>query len=879
MTDPRVLTVPDLSLVVLIGASGSGKSTFAARHFGPFETLSSDYCRGLVSNDPNDQSATAAAFDVLHRVAAHRLDAGHLTVVDATNVQRSARAALVDLARAHDVLPVAIVLDVPEAVCLERNRGRGDRDFGDHVVRRQREDLRRSLRGLGREGFRTVHVLRGVEEVDAAVVERAPLRSDLRDQRGPFDVVGDVHGCRAELEALLAALGYDLVRDEQGRPVDAVPPPGRRAVFLGDLVDRGPDSPGVLRLVMGMVAAGHALAVPGNHENKLVRALDGRNVQVSHGLAETLEQLAAEPPEFRAAVRDFADGLVAHLVLDAGRLVVAHAGLKEAFHNRASGRVRSFALYGDTTGETDEYGLPVRYPWAEEYRGRAMVLYGHTPTPTPVWVNNTMCLDTGCVFGGHLTALRYPEKEVVQVPAERVWYEPARPFLPAGAPGEPGTPAGAPAGPDGVGRRDPDVLDVSDVLGKRVVETALAGRVTVAEENAAGALEVMSRFAVDPRWLVHLPPTMSPCATAPDGDLLEHPAQAFDYFRQEGVDRVVCEEKHMGSRAVVLVCRDGATAAGRFGMPAGMTGVVHTRTGRPFFDAARTEALLAVVRDAATSSGLWDVVGTDVPADWLLLDCELMPWSVKAVELLRSQYASVGAAARAALPAAVGALEQAADAGLEVRELLARTRSRADNARGFTAAYRHYVWPTDGLDGVRLAPFQVLAAGPGAPGATGLTFADRDHLWHLARADALVAADGSGLLAGTRRLVVDPADEASVAQGVGWWTDLTGAGGEGMVVKPLANLVRGRRGVVQPGVKVRGREYLRIIYGPDYTEPVNLERLRQRHLGRKRGLALREYALGLEALHRFVTGEPLWRVHEAVFAILALESEPVDPRL
>ena len=257
---------------------------------------------------------------------------------------------------------------------------------------------------------------------------RERLLTDYRDRTGPFDVIGDVHGCRTELEALLATLGYRVTRDASGRAVDAVPPEGRTALFLGDLVDRGPDSPGVLRLVMGMVAAGHALAVPGNHENKLTRALAGRNVQVSHGLAETLSQLAAEDEAFRKDVAGFCHSLVSHLVLDGGRLVVAHAGLKESYQGRASGRVRSFALYGDTTGETDEFGLPVRYPWAHDYRGRAMVLYGHTPTPDPEWVNNTMCLDTGCVFGGRLTALRYPEKEIVSVPAERVWYEPARPF-------------------------------------------------------------------------------------------------------------------------------------------------------------------------------------------------------------------------------------------------------------------------------------------------------------------------------------------------------------------------------------------------------------------------------------------------------------------
>ncbi|SCL25707.1 polynucleotide kinase-phosphatase [Micromonospora inyonensis] len=860
MTDTeRQLVIPQLCLVALVGVSGSGKSTFAATRFGPFEVLSSDFCRGLVSGDENNQAASADAFDVLYHIAAKRLAAGHLTVVDATNVQPDARRRLVELARAHDVLPVAIVLDVPEKVCVERNARRADRDFGAHVVRRQHDQLRRSLRGLAREGFRRVHVLRGTDEVQAATIVRERLLNDLRHETGPFDVIGDVHGCRSELETLLGRLGYTVVRDEAGRAVDAVHPEGRRAVFVGDLVDRGPDSPGVLRLAMGMVAAGHAFAVPGNHENKLVRALSGRNVQVTHGLAETLAQLAEEPEEFRRRVEVFCRDLVSHLVLDDGRLVVAHAGLKEAYHGRASGRVRSFALYGETTGETDEFGLPVRYPWADDYRGRAMVLYGHTPTPEPEWVNNTMCLDTGCVFGGRLTALRYPEKQIVAVPAERVWYEPVKPFPPSEA--------AAVGMADAGGRREPDLLDITDVLGKRTVETRHHGRVTVREDQAAGALEVMSRFALDPRWLLYLPPTMAPCATSPRSDLLEHPAEAFDAYRADGVGQVVCEEKHMGSRAVVLVCRDAATARARFGAADGTTGALHTRTGRPFFGPDLTEQLLDRLRAAVTAAGLWSELDTG----WLLLDGELLPWSAKAEDLLRNQYAAVGAAARAALPAALDALRTAQASGLDVGALLDRTRARVGNTESFTEAYRRYCWPTDGLDGLRLAPFQLLAT-------DGATYHDRDHGWHLALADRLADA-APDLVRTTRRLVVDTTEPESTAAGVDWWEQLTAAGGEGMVVKPYANLTRGRRGLLQPGIKVRGREYLRIIYGPDYTEPANLERLRQRGLGHKRSLALREYALGLEALERAAGGEPLWRVHEPVFAVLALESEPVDPRL
>ncbi|MGW4777658.1 polynucleotide kinase-phosphatase [Streptomyces filamentosus] len=840
----RRLPVTDLSLVVLVGATGSGKSSFARRHFKPTEVVSSDFCRGLVADDENDQSASRDAFDVLHYIVGKRLAAGRLTVVDATNVQREARRQLVQLAREHDVLPIAIVLDLPESVCRERNALRADRaGMPDHVIPRHRRELHRGLKGLEREGFRKVHVLRSAEEADTAEVVLERRFNDLRHLTGPFDVIGDVHGCRSELETLLGRLGY----------VDGAHPEGRTAVFVGDLVDRGPDSPGVLRRVMGMVAAGNALCVPGNHENKLGRWLKGRKVQQTHGLAETIEQLEREPEEFRAQVREFIDGLVSHYVLDEGRLVVCHAGLPEKYHGRTSGRVRSHALYGDTTGETDEFGLPVRYPWAEDYRGRATVVYGHTPVPTTSWINNTICLDTGAVFGGRMTALRWPERELVDVPAEKVWYEPARPLASEAPGGHEGRP-----------------LDLADVHGRRTVETRHLGRVAVREENAAAALEVMSRFAVDPRLLAYLPPTMAPTPTARADGFLEHPAEAFAQYRADGVERVVCEEKHMGSRAVALVCRDADAARERFGVD-GPTGTLHTRTGRPFFDDdAATEEVLGRLRTAIGAAGLWEELDTD----WLLLDGELMPWSLKSGGLLRHQYAAVGAASGAVLPEVVRALEATAARGVEgVGGLLAAQRERAADAGAFTEAYRRYCWPTDGLDGVRFAPFQLLAG-------RGRSLADVPHDTQLGWLDRLVEHDPTGLLQVTRRIVVDTGDEASVRAGTDWWLELTGAGGEGMVVKPLAALVRDGSGrPVQPGVKVRGREYLRIVYGPEYTRPENLERLRQRHLGHKRSLALREYALGLEALERLAAGEPLWRVHETVFAVLALESEPVDPRL
>ena len=251
--------------------------------------------------------------------------------------------------------------------------------------------------------------------------------------------------------------------------------------------------------------------------------------------------------------------------------MVAHAGMKESMQGRSSGAVRSFALFGETTGETDEFGLPIRYDWASEYRGRAMVVYGHTPVPATQWLNNTINIDTGCVFGGKLTALRYPEKELVSVPALKTYYESPKPFLPKDA--------------SLLTQQQEldDVLDIDDVIGKRIITTRLQGNITIREENAIAALEVMSRFATNPKWLIYLPPTMSPSETTKQPSLLEHPAEAFDYFRREGVPKVVCEQKHMGSRAVVVVCRDHEAVLRRFGIAQGEIGVCYTRTGRRFF--------------------------------------------------------------------------------------------------------------------------------------------------------------------------------------------------------------------------------------------------------------------------------------------------------
>ncbi|MCF6406348.1 polynucleotide kinase-phosphatase [Chitinophaga filiformis] len=845
------IQIPELSLVVMVGASGSGKSTFARRWFANAEVVSSDACRETVSNNENNMDASEDAFDLLHYIVGKRLKRGLLTVVDATNVRPEDRKKLVALAREYHVLPAAIVLNMSEKVCLERNELRTDRNLPPHVVTSHISLLKRNVSKLREEGFRKIFELRDVEQVAGVnVIEREALWNNKHSEQGPFDIIGDVHGCYEELCSLLTLLGHTVDTTAYRVQVNN----GRKLVFLGDLTDRGPATPAVYKLVMNAVNDGVALCVPGNHDMKLLKFLQGKNVQLTHGLERTVAQLAEEDTTFREQLKGFLDGLVSHYVLDNGKLVVAHAGLKEEMQGRASAGVREFCLYGETTGETDEFGLPVRYNWAAGYRGKAMVVYGHTPVYAPQWFNNTIDIDTGCVFGGKLTALRYPERELHSVPALATYMEPSRPLK---IPGE----------GNNLQHEEDDVLDIEDLMGKQVIPTRLLNLVTVREEYTAAALESMSRFSIHPKWLIYLPPTMSPSETSTLPEYLEHPAGAFSYYRKNGIKQVICEEKHMGSRAVVIVCKDSEVVKRRFGIEEDSIGTCYTRTGRAFFtDKATEQAFLGLVHTALTERNFWEEMETD----WVCLDSELMPWNAKAQALVQQQYAATGAAAVNAMTEAVAALTAGAE-NPAIASLLKDYEQRATMCHQFTDAYRQYCWEVKSLSDYKLAPFHLLAT-------EGKTYFDKDHVWHMEQLGRYCGGEGNPMIA-TNWRVVDLEDEQSVADATSWYTALTAKGGEGMVVKSLSFIERGERGLLQPAIKIRGREYLRIIYGPEYTLERHLTRLKQRGLGAKRALALKEFALGVQAIEHFVAKEPLRKVHQCVFGLLALESEPVDPRL
>ena len=856
--DKYKIEIPEFCLVALVGATSSGKSTFAHKYFKPTEILSSDFFRGMVSDNENDQTVSGEAFDLLYYAANKRLDNMKLTVIDATNLQKSAREKVLQTAKAQNVHTVAIVLNLPEELLQQRNKQRPDRNLPERVIRQHCVDVKRSIRNLKREGFRFIYIINSLEQLENCEIVRTKLWNNKHDEHGPFDIIGDIHGCCNELEALLDKLGYVKSDGIYSHPE------GRKAAFLGDFCDRGERNADVLRIVMDMVKSGSAIAVPGNHDVKLLKYLNGKKLNPTHGLDKTIAELDAKGDEFKAEVRAFIDGLISHYVLDDGRLVIAHAGVKQEFIGRGSAAVREFCLYGERTGEFDEYGLPVRLDWAADYRGRATVVFGHIAGREVKQVNHTFCIDTGCVFGGKLTAMRWPENEFVSVDAERQYYEPVKPL------DEP------------VDTEIGDMLTIGDFNRKLHIETELMPGIDIHENNSAAALEIMSRFAADPHWLIYLPPTMSPCETSALDDHLEHPLQAFEYYRSHGIKKVVCEKKHMGSRAVIVLCRNTETAEKRFGITDGTRGIIYTRTGRRFFEDTDTEtALLDRLDKQLTSTNFW----TDYSTDWVCLDTELMPWSEKAQGLIRSQYAPTGYAGTDGLSAAVEALKKAAarkniafevdsstsGQNVDISELLEKYTARLDGMERYRDAYSEYCWTVKSIEDFRIAPFHILAS-------EGAVYGDKTHEWHMENIRKYITGRDPVFME-TPYITVDTEDEASISAGVQWWLDLTASGGEGMVVKPETYIAKQGYKLLQPAVKCRGREYLRIIYGAEYLEPDHLKRLKKRSLNRKRTLALKEFSLGMESLTRFVNHEPLYRVHECAFGVLAFESEPVDPRL
>lgn len=846
--DIMIKTYP-YGIILLIGISGSGKSTFAKRLFLETEIISTDRFRALVSDDEASMGASGSAFKLAYQLVEERLKMKKLCVFDATNLNEQAWNPLKKIAKDYFAPISAIILDVPLQSAIAQNDAR-DRVVAHDVILAQYKAFKRvSFEELKKHGIKKVYKL-NQEDMKTVQLERQNVPSVKDSVTGPFDIIGDIHGCAEQFHELVIKLGGKVEKaDLLGRQIDRIiAPEGRTLVSVGDLVDRGPDSIGVLLSVLDACARGQMYLVPGNHDDKVKRYLQGHKVSRNHGTGETLEALDKENDQIKAYIKDGLNSLSSHLVFDYGRLVVAHAGLPKVMHGRMGPDVLQHALYGETTGKYDPDGLPQRIDWAGVYKSKAFVVYGHVPSKDVQIRNNTACVDTGCCFGAKLSALRYPEMTVVSVDSETS-YRPLKRDLVVW-PVEEKAPK-----KEEVFLKD-NRLDLNDLIEKREVVTN-EGTVKYSYTQSVSALESMERVASNPRRLIYLPPTMAPVRPSDFDDYLEHPHEAFSYFLEKGVKSVMCQTKHMGSRANMLVVRDPKTAKDIFGDE--NTFSVWTRNGRKFFNDEMSEKIGKIVRKAMD----WKEY------TWVLLDAEIMPWSAKAHSLIKDQYLNTSGAGSVGLPVLINQLKKASKIFPEMGAILEKQKLRLENVNKFSDVVLNYCWEQNDLEGLKIAPFHVLAS-------SKETYFHKDHGWHMEQ--ILKMTQKNDLLCMTDYKIVDLMDVNSVEDATKWWIQNTENLHEGMVVKPFGFTEMFEGKMVQPALKVRGREYLRIIYGPDYLMPENLSRLKDRG-GAKYSRALKEYSLGKTALDHFVKNDPLHLTHKAVFAIMALESEGIDPRL
>lgn len=866
----KKISLPSAGILLVVGPSNSGKTTFLQKMIRDgqllsTEVVSSDQFRLLVgdtdyigwegaSHEEAEYRKSAyhrlseQAFFAMDTIIGTRCRLGRLTVVDATHLFPEDRARYVELAKKHHVPILALALDVPEQTLLERDAAR-EHPRGRQRVRRQYQTYQRYLRSLKTEGFRASFVL-NPEDIETVQLVRRPNPFEVEIGPG-IDFIGDLHACCEELLELLPKLGYQV--DEHGLYVH---PEGRKFVSLGDVMSRGPRSIDSMVFFKKHVDAGLAYMIDSNHGWKIARWLDGRKVSLAHGDEKVeAEFLAYEDrhgrqatDQLKAELKDFLLQAPSNLVFtrNGARLVVAaHAGIRDHYIGKDSKRIRDFCRYGDTDG-LDDQGKPIRKDWFLEHESNELIIWGHDPKPQPLLVRNTLNIDQGVVFGGRLTAYRYPEKQYVSVPAKRDYSDdPDNPIRQWHAQ-----------------RFNPP--NIRRFLDGFAVMTEAGQEIKVKPHVVKPVIDLVSHYTVPLEELVYIPPTMSPTpAPSPLPDYLEHPAEAFAYYRSQDIGTMIAEKKHMGSRAILLLFKDEAAGREYIGRPT--LGTIHTRTGRSFFNQEQTRHLLERLNAELASNGYFSKHETD----FVLLDAEILPWNLKAKELISAQYAHVSEAALLDRRKLLPKLEQAQANGRAVEAWAAETRQKLHNAETFRQVFQKYCWDVQGLDGIQIAPFHTLAH-------SGETFFDRPHLWHMEKNREFAAL--SDLFIETEYRIIT--DEASEQDAIRWWEELTEDGHEGFVVKPETFTAYNARGhLLQPAIKVRGRKYLHIIYGMDYLLPENLTRLKQRTVKQKQRHALQEFVLGMEGIARFVKKEPVERMHECVLATLAFEAEPVDPRL
>lgn len=857
------LILPQGAIVLCIGPSNSGKTTLlekliAEQQLLHSEVVSSDTYRELVSDiqyidfstvAPEDQDVlyedyqqlSAEAFHVLHEVVASRAKLNKVTFVDATHLRQAERAKYMEIAKKHHVPIIALVFDLPKEEILKRDKQRLQ-PRGKKRLEQQFKTFQYELRHLKKEPFTKIYTWRD-EELE--IVRQASPH--LLDVGAGFDVIGDIHGCFDEMMALIHKLGYEK-QDEL-----YIHPQGRRLISAGDIMSRGPKSIDTMLFWLRQIEAGVSFMIDSNHGWKIARWLQGQKVTLQHGdefVAQEFEQYEKDHGKEAAEAlkKRFADMLLAapsHYILtqnNVRKAAVTHAGILDRYIGKESKRIRDFCRYGDVQG-MDEQGKPVRGDWFMDHKTSELIIWGHEPKLKPFKANRTINIDQGVVFGGQLTAFRYPEESFTAVDAQHNY---------AGNEGNPLIEAKNK-------RFAPP--QAKHFINGFTVHTAAGEDIAIPKEKALAAMDTFSHHTLPIEQVVYIPPTMSPTPqTSALADYLEHPAEAFAYYKKHGVTQMIAEKKHMGSRAVIFIAKNEQVTKELLHTEA--LGVITTRTGRAFFEEDLQQEVLQAIHQELTSKNYFEQFQTD----YVLMDAEILPWNLKAHSLIDRQYANVAEQAFMDRQLLLNKLQKTAN--VDVADWVEEYAHKLKNAARFDAVYQNYCWPTNDLQGIQIAPFHILAH-------SQTTHFDKPHTWHM-EMNRLLAENSTLFLATEYRLIETEEQEQEV---ITWWQDMTELGHEGIVIKPLHFIEKRKGKLLQPAIKVRGREYLRIIYGMDYTDETQLKALKKRNPSRKMRNALQEFSLGIEGIERFVQQESSARVHECALAVLALESEPVDPRL
>lgn len=859
------ITIPHAGIVLLIGPSNSGKSSLLQRWVDEGfivypEIISSDSYRQLVSdtdyidfqNHTNEEAGvlydeyfaiSSEAFAVMESVLQARCHLNKLTFVDATHLKSEERQKYIALGKKLHVPVSAIVLDVPVEELLRRDAKRPE-PRGSKRIKQQVRTLKAEKRFIKKETFAKTYFVHPSDKL-TLTRQQSPLFINVD---AGLDIIGDIHGCFDEFIQLLGQLGYEL--NEDGYYIH---PEGRRFVSVGDIMSRGPKSIETMEFFERHISRDLAYMTDSNHGWKIARWLDGRDVSLHHGdelvEAEFIAYKQAYGTEQTNALKTrLAKCLLAapaHYVLVKNGIqtaIVTHAGIRDHYIGKQSARIADFCRYSDVQGQ-DATGKPIRNDWFTEHQTSQLIIWGHDPKIRPFKQNNTLNIDQGVVFGGQLTAFRYPEKTIQSVDAcQNYAGDIQNPLLEAKAQ-----------------RFEPPTIQT--FLDGFTVETAHFGKVKVDGGHAKAAIDSISHHALPLEQLQYIPPTMSPTPqTSALANTLEHPAEAFAYYKKHGVQTMIAEKKHMGSRAVLLLFKDESIS--KEYVDTETLGIMTTRTGRRFFDKETERVIIRQLHTELLAKNYFEQFETN----FVLLDAEILPWNLKAQQLIDQQYAHVAEQALMDRTKLVEKLGQTTQ--IDVSDWLQEYTLLLENAKRFSTVYENYCWDVQDTATIQIAPFHVLAH-------SSETFFHKPHTWHMDMNRHF--ANNSTLFIETAFKVIS--DEASEQEVIEWWEEITAAGHEGIVIKPETFVTMHRGKIIQPAIKVRGREYLRIIYGMDYLQPASLAKLKERNPNKKMKHALREFALGMEGIERFVRGESTTRIHECVLATLALESDPVDPRL